>query len=109
MRFQAGASIQTILVCVSVPSVYPCSRVGHSTQLKRLGCDSCDEFMLTEATMLEDGSRAILAPAGWRLIWKGPKITFRCPKCWRELPTGEFKLSEFDGGKSMTIDPVRPA
>jgi hypothetical protein len=82
--------------------------VGHSTQFKKVPCDSCNEVHLTEATHLDDGSRALLVPIGWRLIYKGGSIGFRCPTCWGQLPTGEYKLKpkESVSGDSSLVLPI---
>jgi hypothetical protein len=82
--------------------------MSHATRIKNLRCDICKRPEATEATHLEDDSRAILVPAGWRLIWKGPAITFRCPACWKEMPTGQYpleptKLSDKPGESSGEI------
>lgn len=62
-----------------------------SIDVRKLSCDICSDSRLTEVTSMEDGGRAILLPDGWRLIWS-KKVTFRCNKCWHNVPTGQFKV-----------------
>ncbi len=67
--------------------------MAHSTELKKLTCDSCPSFEFTEATRLDDGAKALRIPQGWRIILSpDKKIGFRCGGCWNNIPTGEFAV-----------------